>query len=250
MGRAELLEAELRPQHAPDRPFRSGGPLRRPADHGAQRLRLYRPCLLEGLLGHRRARSDAARRPSTISRTRPTPGACICRCTTTCCCSSTAATCSRSRKWPTSATTTSRRPGAHGAHDDAGDAQLVGRHGRLRHLQAGGAAPDRLHAGRRRRPASHLVCRRPLGLRLGDDRGLLRLHPHHHRHAGSDQAGDRRPLLAAGHEPRGRRDRRTGRSSAGATACTTRSSPTTSPIAPGATAAWSSVDVADKAIRS
>ena len=33
----------------------------------------------------------------------------------------------------------------------AADAELVGRHGGLRHLQAGGAAPDRLHAGRRHR---------------------------------------------------------------------------------------------------
>ena len=51
---------------------------------------------------------------------------------------------------------------------------------------------------------------------------------------------DRRPLLAAGHEPSPQARRPTGRCRAGATACTTPSSMTTSPIAPGATAASSS----------
>ena len=50
------------------------------------------------------------------------------------------------------------------------------------------------------RAASHLVHRRALGLRLGDARRFQRLHPRHHRHAGSDQAADRRKILAAGNE--------------------------------------------------
>ena len=50
------------------------------------------------------------------------------------------------------------------------------------------------------RASSHLVCRRPLGLRLGDDGGVQRLHSHHHRRAGSDEAAHGRPLLAAGDE--------------------------------------------------
>ena len=73
--------------------------------------------------------------------------------------------------------------GSHGAHVLRRSARLVGRHGGLRHFQARGAAPDRLHAGRGRWASSHLVCRRPLGLRLGDDRRLFRLHSRHHRHA-------------------------------------------------------------------
>ena len=68
--------------------------------------------------------------------------------------------------------------------------------------------------------------------------GFLRLHSRHHRYAGPGQAADRRPLLAAGNEHRGRRNGRTGRWSAGATGCTMRSLPTISPIARGATAAW------------
>ena len=54
-------QARLRhQQHAPRRLQRSGRPLRRRADHGASRLRLYRPHLLEGLLRRRRARSRPA----------------------------------------------------------------------------------------------------------------------------------------------------------------------------------------------
>ena len=51
-------EARLRPQHAPDRPQRSGRPARRRAAHGASRLRLYRPHVLQGLQRRRRARSE------------------------------------------------------------------------------------------------------------------------------------------------------------------------------------------------
>ena len=48
---------------------------------------------------------------------------------------------------------------------------------------------DRLHAGRGNGPASHVVCRRALGLRLRAARRLLRLYPHHHRHEGPEEAG-------------------------------------------------------------
>ena len=43
----------------------------------------------------------------------------------------------------------------------------------VRHLRAGRATSDRLHAGRGHRAAPHLVRRRPLGLCLGHDGGLL-----------------------------------------------------------------------------
>ena len=85
-------------------------------------------------------------------------------------------------------------------------AQLVGRHGGLRHLQARRPQADRLHAGRGNGPASHVVCRRALGLRLRAARRLLRLYPHHHRHEGPEEAGHGREILAAGHERGGRRE--------------------------------------------
>ena len=205
MADTNLIKPSLRAQHAPDRPLRSGRPLRRPADHGAQRLCLYRPRLLERLFRHRRARPDQAEDGQLHRRTRPTPGACIFRCTTTSCSWSMAGTCSRSRRWRTSATTTSRRPEPTVTRRVKA-AQLVGRHGRLRYLEARRAAADRLHARRRHRAAPHLVCRRALGLRLGDAGGVQRLHPDHHRHAGSGEAPHRRPLLASGDEPRGGRN--------------------------------------------
>ena len=78
--------------------------------------------------------------------------------------------------------------------------------GGLRHLQARRAAPDRLHAGRGRRHPPHLVHRRPLGLCLGADRRLHRLHLHHHRHERPDEAARSRTLVDPRHEPGGRRD--------------------------------------------
>ena len=182
-----------------------------------------------------------SRRPSTTSRTRQTPGACICRCTTICCCRSMARDMfsqpemadERNYYKPKAGRARRARQGAKSANWSAGMAVYD-------ISKPDGAAPDRLHAGRGHRPAPHLVHRRALGLRLGDDRRLLRLHPRHHRHAGSDEAEDRRTILAAGHEPRRWRGGRTGRCRAGATACITPSSTTTSPIAPGATAASSS----------
>ena len=71
-------------------------------------------------------------------------------------------------------------------------AQLDGRHDGLRHLEARRPEADRLHAGRRHRPASALVRRRTLGLRLGAARRLLRLHPDHHRHEEPEEAEARR----------------------------------------------------------
>ena len=70
----------------------------------------------------------------------------------------------------------------HAQSEAEGRAQLVGRHGGLRHFEARRAEADRLPADRRRRHPPHLVRRRTLGLCLGADRGLFRLHLHHHRH--------------------------------------------------------------------
>ena len=138
-------------------------------------------------------------------RRRRTPGRCTCRPSTTCCSSSTTRTCSRSPSSPTRRTTTRARSTST-PRPESDRAQLVGRAGRLRHLQARRSEADRLHAGRGHRPAPPLVCRRTLGLRLGAARRLLRLHPHHHRHAGPEEAEDRRKILAAGHECRRRRE--------------------------------------------
>ena len=130
---------------------------------------------------------------------------------------------------------------AHHAKAGGRGARLVGGHGRLRHLEAGRPEADRLHAGRGHRPAPPLVRRRALGLRLGAARRLLRLHPDHHRPEEPEEAEARRQILAAGHERRRRREGRTGRPRTAASACTTPSSTTTSPIARGATPAspWS-----------
>ena len=78
--------------------------------------------------------------------------------------------------------------------------RLVGRPCRLRYFKTGRAAPDRLHAGGRRRHSPHLVHRRTLGLRVGDARRLYRLHLHDHRYGRSGEAERSRALLAAGHE--------------------------------------------------
>ena len=72
-----------------------------------------------------------------------------------------------------------RRQGTKGARLDR-------RHDGLRHRRPGKAAPDRLHAGRGRRRASHLVHRRPLGLCLGAARRLHRLHLRDRRHGRPD----------------------------------------------------------------
>ena len=103
--------------------------------------------------------------------------------------------------------------------------------------QARRAAPDRLHAGRGRRHPSRLVHRRALGLRLGADRRLHRLHLHHHRHGRPDEAARGRPLVDPRHEPgRGRDAELAGH--AAASACTMPSSTATPPMPPGATPAW------------
>ena len=77
------------------------------------------------------------------------------------------------------------KSGSHGAHVSDTTRDWSAGMAVYRHFQADGAAPDRLHAGRGRGASSHLVRRRTLGLRLGDDRRLFRLYSRHHRHAGS-----------------------------------------------------------------
>ncbi len=137
-----------------------------------------------------------SRRRSTISRTRPTPGACTFRCMTTSCSWSMGRDMFSQPEMADERNYYKPKSGTHGHDEGRERAQLVGRHGRVRHLEAGRAAADRLHARRRHGAPPHLVCRRSLGLRLGDDGGVQRLHSHHHRHAGSDEAAHRRPLLA------------------------------------------------------
>ena len=142
----------------------------------------------QGLLGHRRARPEQAEDGQLRRRTRPTPGACTCRSHDDLLLLVHGRDMFAQPEMADERNYYKPKAGRHDDHADAGDAELVRRHGRLRHLQAGGAAPDRLHAGRGHRPPPHLVRRRPLGLRLGDDRRLLRLHPRHHRHGRPDQA--------------------------------------------------------------
>ena len=99
------------------------------------------------------------------------------------------------------------------------------------------AAPHRLHAGRGRRHPSHLVHRRTLGLCLGADRRLHRLHLHHHRHERSGKAARGRPLVDSRHEPGGRRDAELARHQPLRPApCHRRTA--TPPMRPGATPAW------------
>ena len=58
---SDAAEARLRAQHAHRRLFRPGRAARRRAGHGASRPRLCRPHVLQGLFGHRRARSEERR---------------------------------------------------------------------------------------------------------------------------------------------------------------------------------------------
>src|SRR3954447_26881589 len=60
-------ETRLRPEYAARRPFRPGRAIRRRADHGASRPRLCRTHVLQGLLDHRRARSEEPA-PGKLSR--------------------------------------------------------------------------------------------------------------------------------------------------------------------------------------
>ena len=95
----------------------------------------------------------------------------------------------------------------HHAEEKHAGARLVGGPGGLRCLQSRRAETDRLHAGRRHGPASRLLCRRPLGLRLGAARRFYRLHHDLHRSCRSEEAAARRQILAARHEQGGGRNR-------------------------------------------
>ena len=183
MPRSDVPKPSYAQEHAHHRPHRSGRPRRRPADHGAERLRLCRPCLLARLLASSTCAIRRSRRRSTTSRTRRTPGACTSRCMTTCCCWCRAATCSRSPTWPDERNYYKPKAGRHDAHAAP----------KVRNWSAGMAVYDISKPTEPRQIGfmpvegtghpSHLVRRRPLGLRLGDARRLLRLHPRHHRHA-------------------------------------------------------------------
>ena len=217
------------PQHAPDRPYRSERPRRWSADH-VQNGHAY--------IGHVCSRGFSVvdvrdpTRPKTVNyiENPPTPGA-----------------------WhlqvhddllllvhgrdmfsqPEMADERNYYKPKAGRHDDHATPQTRNWSAGMavRHLRAGRATSDRLHAGRGHRAAPHLVRRRPLGLCLGHDGGLL-----DYILVTIDMADptarDRRPILAAA-----------GRTSPparwhwplppAATACTTRWSRTTWPIAPG-----------------
>ena len=85
-------------------------------------------------------------------------------------------------------------------------ATFRGRSARFRYLKAGESARNRLpeYAGLRR--SSDLVGWRPLRLCLGAFRWLHRPHFGGHRCVGPDKAATGRPLVAARHEPRRRRN--------------------------------------------
>ena len=97
--------------------------------------------------------------------------------------------------------------------------------------------PIKVRTGGRNGPAPALVRWRALGLRLGADRRLFRLHPHHHRHGRPDQAAVRRQILAAGHECHRRRDAELASRRTAASGCITPSFTRISLIAAGATPA-------------
>ena len=107
----------------------------------------------------------------------------------------------------------------------------------LRRVEAGGAAPHRLHGRRGRRHPPRLVHRRRLGLRLGAARRLHRLHLHDHRHERPGQAARGRALVDPRHEFGRRRNAVMGGRRA-ATACIIRSCMATPLTVPGATPAW------------
>ena len=170
-----------------------GRPGRRAGD-GQQGPRLCRPHVLQGLQRDRRARSARAQagqvragaaqhldHPSADPR-RPAAGDQCARHV-------------RGAGIPGRAQVLHRlaqRSGRRGRGCAGRKARLDRGHGGLRHCQPGRAAPDRLHAGRRRRHSPHLVHRRPLGLCLGDARRLHRLHLHDRRH-GRSRRSRRKP---------------------------------------------------------
>ena len=79
---------------------------------------------------------DQARRPSTMSRTRPTPGACICRSTTTCLLLVHGRDMFSQPEMADERNYYKPKSGSHGAHVSDEDARLVGRHGGVRHFEA------------------------------------------------------------------------------------------------------------------
>ena len=107
----------------------------------------------------------------------------------------------------------------------------------LRHFKTRRAAPDRLHAGRRRRHPPRLVHRRPLGLCLRAARRIYRLHLHDAGHEQPRSAARSGALVDSRHEPRGRRGAIMAHPR-GATACITPSSTAIQPTPPGAMPAW------------
>ena len=203
----ELPKSRLRAQHAPRRPLRPGRPARRRAGHGASRPRLYRPHVLQGLFvidvrdpKNPRAVNYLAAPPGTWNIHLQTHDDLL--------------LVINAKDMFAAAEFADEKAYYKGQLGKVvGTAEAKSDRARLdrgacglRHFQAGGAAPHRLHAGRRRRHPSRLVHRRALGLCLGADRRLHRLHLHHHRHERSGAAARGRPLLDPRHEPGRRRD--------------------------------------------
>ena len=148
-----------------------GGPLRRPADHGAATA-----TPISAMSARRASRSSTCAIPTKSEdgqlhrRTRRTPGACTCRCTTTCCWS-----CTRHDMFPQAEMADERNyykaEVGHARRPTCKRRRATGRpEWRYSIFQRPGrAAADRLHAGRRRGPAPHLVRRRAVGLCVRDD---------------------------------------------------------------------------------
>ena len=222
-----------------DRPLRSGRPARRRAGNGASRLRLCRPHVLQGLQRDRRARSRRTRARSNYLAAPP-------------------------NTWNIHLQTHDDLLLVINAKDMFAAAEFAdekayykGQLGKVvgtaekksskRNWTAGIAVYDISEAARRRARSVScrstaaasiaLVHRRPLGLRLGADRRLHRLHLHHRRHERSGKAARSGALVDSRHEHGRRRDAEMAGAPAGS-ACTTRSFPATPPTRPGAMPAW------------
>ena len=220
-------------QHQIPQPQRPGRPRRRRAGHGQQGLRLYRPRFFQRHHRHRCARSEKSKPvnflacpPNTRAHHLQTHGDLL-------------LAVNGPSVWTMQVSQESYFTGTSG---DALDRPAIHqRLARLRSVEAGSAARNRVPAARRAGAASHLVCRRALRLCFGPSAGILRPHAGHRRHGGADAAASRRQILAAGHVDRPAARTPTWPQGQALRAASCAWSPAISPTAPGATAAlrWS-----------